>query len=80
MNANADGKILVAGASRGIGLATAKMLLKRGYGVVQKADAVVTSAGDVRQGDSISIEMKDGRILASVSGVLGTDGEEKNDV
>ncbi len=55
-------------------------VLKRGYGVVQKADAVVTSAGDVRQGDSISIEMKDGRILASVSGVLGTDGEEKNDV
>ena len=34
MNANADGKILVAGASRGIGLATAKMLLKRGYGVI----------------------------------------------
>ena len=34
---SADGKILVAGASRGIGLAVAKMLLERGRGVIAAA-------------------------------------------
>ena len=34
---SADGKILVAGASRGIGLAAAKMLLERGRGVIAAA-------------------------------------------
>lgn len=34
---SADGKILVAGASRGIGLAAAKMLLERGRGIIAAA-------------------------------------------
>ena len=42
------------------------LTLKRGYSIVKKDSRVVTSVKNVKKGDNINIELKDGNISANV--------------
>ena len=43
-------------------------ILKRGYSVVTKDDKTVTSVKDVKDGDTLAIDVTDGRIISRVIG------------
>ena len=44
-------------------------VLSRGFAIVQKDDEIVTSADEVKKGDSIRITMKDGTVSSTVTEV-----------
>ena len=43
-------------------------IMKRGYSVVTKDDKTVTSVKEVKEGDTLAIDVTDGRIISRVMG------------
>lgn len=50
-------------------------IMKRGYGIIQKEDAVLRSIQDVQENDLINIKLSDGTLRANIIEIRGTEDE-----